>query len=91
MLPVPRLDPDLVQAYVGVRDPSSASVAVAEQVRALPTTTLELGDMLAVVIVGAVFPTETLAVDVTDELLVSVAVAVHVTVDPTLVSDAVTV
>ena len=84
------VDDPMVQAYVGVRDPSSASVAVAEQVRALPTT-LELGDMLAVVIVGAVFPTKTLAVDVTDELLVSVAVAVQVTESPTSVSLAVTV
>ena len=79
------------QAYVGVSEPSSASVAVAEQVSEVPTTTLELGEMLGVVMVGAVFPTETLALEVTAELLLSVAVAVHVTVDPTLVSDAVTV
>ena len=34
--------------------------------------------MLGVVMVGAVLPTETLALEVTAELLLSVAVAVHV-------------
>ena len=72
-------------------DPSSASVPVAEQVRPLPTTTLEEGDMEALEIVGAVFSTLTLAEEVAVELSESVAVAVHVIDEPTSVSDADTV
>ena len=60
------VDDPTVQAYVGVSEPSSASAPVAEQVSEVPTTTLELGEMLAVVMVGAVLPTETLA----EELIV---------------------
>ena len=67
MLPVPRLVPEFDQAYVGVRVPSSASDAVAEQVRELPTTTLELGEMLVLLMVGAVFAAAVLADVLTED------------------------
>ena len=66
-------------------------MAVAEQLRELPTTTLEEGEMLAVVIVGAVFPTETLAVELLVSPAESVAVPMQVTESPTSVSLFVTV
>jgi len=84
-------DEPTVQAYVGVSDPSSASEPVAEQVRVVPTTIPELGEMLAVVIDGAVFSTVTLVEEVAVAAEVSVAVAVQVTEEPTSVSDALTV
>ena len=71
--------------------PSSASDPVAEQVTVLPITTPEEGEMDAVVIVGAVLSTLTLVLVVADEPSESVAEAVHVTLDPTSVSEAVTV
>ena len=71
--------------------PSSESEPVAEQVRVLPTTTPEEGDMEAEVIVGAVLSTVTLDVVVAAEPSESVAVAVQVMVSPTSVSVAVTV
>ena len=56
-----------------------------------PTTTPELGAITAVVMVGAVFSTSTLAEDVAVDPLESVAVAVQVMVEPTLISTAVAV
>ena len=50
-----------------MRLPSSASVPVAEQLRLLPTVTLEDGDIDAVVIVGAVLDTLTLAAVLAEE------------------------
>ena len=86
-----RLKDPVVQTYVGVTVPSLASDPVAEQVNKESTTTPEDGAIAAAVIVGAVFSTSTLADEVAVELLESVAVAVQVMVDPTLVSEAVTV
>ena len=57
----------------------------------LPTTTPEDGEIAAAVIVGAVFSTVTLADELTDNPSESVAVAVHVMLEPTSVSEAVTV
>ena len=74
-----------------MRLPSSTSEAEAEQLRVLPTTTPELGEMLALPMEGAVFSTVTDAVDVAVAALESVAVAVQVMVDPTSVSAADTV
>ena len=72
--------------------PSSASVDTAEQVNVEPTTTPLLGEILALLLnVGAVFPTVTVSVLVALELLESVAVAVHVILSPTSISEAVTV
>ena len=71
--------------------PSSASEPVAEQLSCDPTTTLEEGVTEGLVIDGAVFSTSTLAEELVDEPEESVAVAVQVTEDPTLVSLAVTV
>ena len=72
-------------------DPSSASDPVAEQVSRDPTTTPEDGDIAALLMVGAVFSTTTLASEVTLAPLESDAVAVQVIIDPTSVSAAVTV
>ena len=72
-------------------DPSSASEPVAEQVSRLPTTTPEDGLIDAVVMLGAVFSTVTLAVEVAVAPEVSVAVAVQVMLEPTSVSEALTV
>lgn len=71
-------------------DPSSLSDAVAEQLRLLPTTMLELGEIAAVLIVGAVFSTSTVAVLDAVDPLVSVTVAEQVIVDPTSVSEELT-
>ena len=91
MLPVATEADPTVHSYAGVTDPSSASEPVAEQLRVFPTTTPDEGDIAAVVIVGAVFSTETS----TDELAVepeeSVAVAEQVIVEPTSVSEEETV
>ena len=76
---------------MGEIDPSSASVPVAVQVRVLPTTTPEEGEMAAVEIVGVVFSTVMLAEESVAEPSESVAVAVHVTLEPTSVSEAETV
>ena len=73
-----------------MRDPSSTSVPVAEQVSSDPTTIPDVGDMTAVVIVGEVFSTVTVAVALTEEPEESDAEAVQVTDEPTLVSEAVT-
>ena len=72
-------------------EPSSASEPVAEQVNVLPTETPVLGEIDAVVIDGTVFSTLTLAESESADPLESVAVAVHVTDEPTSVSDALTV
>ena len=71
--------------------PSSASEPVAEQVKLLPTTTPEEGDMTAVVIEGAVFSTVTLAEELAVAPWESVAVEVQVMLEPTSVSEAETV
>ena len=63
---------------------------MAEQLREEPTTTLELGEILTLEMVGAVFERDTLAVEVAAAESESVAVAVQVMVDPTLASEALT-
>ena len=57
----------------------------------MPVTAPDEGVMLAMVIVGAVLTTVTSTEEVAVEPFESVAVAVQVTVEPTLVSAAVTV
>ena len=74
-----------------MRVPSSTSEAAAEQLRVLPTTTPVLGLIVGVPTDGAVFSMLTVAVEVAVTPLESVAVAVHVRVEPTLVSAAETV
>ena len=66
--------------------PSSASAPVAEQVRPLPTTIPELGEMLEELMVGEVFPTLTVVAEVVESPSESVAVAVQAMVEPTSVS-----
>jgi len=76
------------QAYVGLRDPSSASAPEAEQVNVLPVTTPLAGDITAVVMVGAVFSTVTLVEALADVPTESVTVAVQVILSPTSMSEA---
>jgi len=90
VVPVPTEDELTDQAYIGVNVPSSTSEPDAEQLSTLPTTTPELGETVAEVTVGEVFPTSTPVEDVTVPPAESVAVAVHVIVEPTSVSEAVT-
>ena len=71
--------------------PSSTSDPVAEQLRVVPTTTFELGLTVVEVMVGEVLLTVTVVEEVAEPPSESVAVAVQVTMDPTLVSEAVTV
>ena len=63
--------------------PSSASAPVAEQPSCVPTTTPEEGEMVVLVMVGAVFSTDTSAEELAVAPLESVAVDVQVMVDPT--------
>ena len=70
--------------------PSLTSDAVAEQLSVEPTTTFEVGEMLMLEMDGAVLDTVTLADDVAEAELESVAVDVQVMVSPTLASEALT-
>ena len=72
-------------------DPWSTSLAVAEQLRLVPTTTPLEGEIAAAEMVGAVLITLTVAVADAADPLESVAVAVHLMVDPTFACDALTV
>ena len=71
--------------------PSSASDPLAVHVSVVPTTTLVEGETVAVVMVGAVLLTLTLAVALLDAAELSVAVAVQTMLSPTSVSAADTV
>ena len=55
--PVLVAPPLAAHVYVGVSEPSSASLPVAEQVSILLALMLLLGEIVAVVIVGSVFDT----------------------------------
>lgn len=88
---MPTEDEPTAQVYVGVRDPSSVSLAVVMHVSVLPTTTPDEGEMVGVAMVGAVFSTLTLIDEEAEEPSESVAVAVQVTLEPTSVSSDVTV
>ena len=66
-------------------------LADVEQVNVLPTTTPEAGEMLGVEMVGVLFSTLALIEEDAVEPSESVALAVHVIVDPTLTSEAETV
>ena len=66
------------QRKLGVNEPSSGSVTVAEQVNALPVCTPELGEIAAAVVnCGSELPIVTVVVAVSVLLLLSVAVAVQ--------------
>ena len=78
-------EPATDQAYVGVSAPSSTSVKVAEQFKAVPVTTLVFGEIAIEVERGTVLSIVMLLLDVTLAPWASITVAVHVTVSAPLI------